>query len=178
MRTRFLRLICAGIWSFTASPLVAASSLEVPNEKPAEISELPFNKREVVDYFSEAFGQRPERIKGTDLLFSDRLNPDESVYIAVKGDNGGLAIVLLANGDYGVNYFREFFEAPFFRSYETEQLYDLLGMGAGVRSTNLGRFDVQINYTESDEWLMIALGFFPPGTINLERLQAADSQTP
>ena len=36
------------------------------------------------------------------------------VIITVSDLDTGLAIVLLATGDYGVNYMREFFEAPFF----------------------------------------------------------------
>ena len=41
------------------------------------------------------------------------LPPDEVAIITVSDLEARLGVVLLATGDYGVNYLREFFEAPF-----------------------------------------------------------------
>jgi hypothetical protein len=69
---------------------------------------------------------------------------------------------LLATGDYGLNYIREFFEAEFFLRRESEQLYTLLEGGAGIRSFALERFSVQISISEAGRWLVVALEFRPP----------------
>jgi len=81
--------------------------------------------------------------------------------ITVSDLEASLGVVLLATGDYGVNYIREFFEAPFFLRPESEQLYMLLDRGPGIRSVALERFNVQMRISEAGRWLVVALEFSP-----------------
>lgn len=91
-----------------------------------------------------------------------RDKPDE-VAIIIGSDLGvGLSVVLLATGGYGVNYIREFFEAPFFLSEETEQLYKLLDSGPGIRSVTLDRFNIQVSITAAESWIVVAIEFSSP----------------
>ena len=69
----------------------------------------------------------------------------------------------MSGGDWGVNYIREFFEAPFFFRSESEQLYALLDSGPGVRSATLSRFQVKIDVSEAREWIVIRSEFEPLG---------------
>jgi hypothetical protein len=122
---------------------------------------LPFSLGQVLNYFNEAFGKQPFRIDERTFVYSDRENPDEMVIITVSDLDTGLAIVLLATGDYGVNYMREFFEAPFFLPQETEQFYAFLDQGPGVRSITLERFKVQMSISHAGGWIVAALEFGP-----------------
>jgi hypothetical protein len=70
---------------------------------------------------------------------------DEAVTIAISATERKIAVTLIARGDFGVNYIREFFEAPFFLRSESEQLYALLDLNLSARAAALGRFDVKIN---------------------------------
>ena len=122
---------------------------------------LPFSLGQVLDHFNEAFGKQPFRIDERTFVYTDRENPDEMVIITVSDLDTGLAIVLLATGDYGVNYMREFFEAPFFLRQETEQFYAFLDRGPGVRSITLERFKVQMSISHAGNWIVAALEFGP-----------------
>ena len=75
---------------------------------------LPFSVEQVLDYFNEAFGKRPFKTDHKSFVYTDRENPDEVAIITVSDLESRLAVALFATGDYGVNYIREFFEAPFF----------------------------------------------------------------
>jgi hypothetical protein len=68
---------------------------------------LPFTVRQILDYFNEAFGKRPFKIDGKSFVYTDRDDPDEVVIITVSDLEASLGVVLLATGDYGVNYMRE-----------------------------------------------------------------------
>lgn len=122
---------------------------------------LPFSLGQVLGYFNEAFAKQPSRIDPRTFVYTDRENPDEMVIITVSDLDTGLAVVLLATGDYGVNYMREFFEAPFFLRQETEQFYAFLDRGPGVRSITLGRFTVQMSVSHAADWVIVALEFGP-----------------
>ena len=122
---------------------------------------LPFDGQ-VLNYFNEAFGKRPIKRDDKIFVYADRENPDEVVTIAVSDFGASLGVVLLATGDYGVNYIREFFEAPFFLLPESERLYMLLDKGTGIRSLALPRFNVQMRISEAGKWLVVALEFRPP----------------
>ena len=122
---------------------------------------LPFSLDQVLNHFNEAFGKRASRIDERTFGYTDRENPDEMVIITVSDLDTGLAIVLLATGDYGVNYMREFFEAPFFLREETEQFYKLLEQGPGVRSITLERFKVQMSISHVGSWIVAAMEFGP-----------------
>ena len=79
-----------------------------------------------------------------------RDNPGEVATITASDLGVGLSVLLLATGDYGVNYIREFFEAPFFLREETEQLCKLLDTGPGIRSVTLERFNIQMGITAAE----------------------------
>ena len=99
------------------------------DHSPLRLHTLPFSVGQVLDYFNEAFGKRPFKIDDKSFVYTDRGNPDEAATITVSDLEASLGVVLLATGDYGVNYIREFFEAPFFLRAESEQLYILLDGG-------------------------------------------------
>ena len=107
------------------------------DRSPLRLHNLPFSVGQVLDYFNEAFGKRPFKIDAKSFVYTVRGNPDEVAIITVSDLEASLGIVLLATGDYGVNYIREFFEAPFFLRAESEQLYMLLDGGPGIRRTLL-----------------------------------------
>ena len=131
------------------------------DHSPLRLHTLPFSVGQVLDYFNEAFGKRPFKIDDKSFVYMDRGNPDEVAIITVSDLEASLGIVLLATGDYGVNYLREFFEAPFLLRPESEQLYMLLDRGPGVRSVALERFNVQMRISEAGRWLVVAVEFSP-----------------
>jgi len=132
------------------------------DHSPLRLHTLPFSVGQVLDYFNEAFGKRPFKIDDKSFVYTDRGNPDEVAIITVSDLEASLGVVLLATGDYGVNYIREFFEAPFFLRAESEQLYILLDGGPGIRSVALERFNVQMRIiSEAGRWLVVALEFSP-----------------
>ena len=122
---------------------------------------LPFSLDQVLRHFNEAFGKQPFRIDERSFVYTDRENPDETVMVTVSDLPTGLAVVLLATGDYGVNYLREFFEAPFFLRAETEQFYAFLDRGPGIRAIALDRFEVQMSISHAGNWIVVALEFGP-----------------
>jgi hypothetical protein len=131
------------------------------DHSPLRLHTLPFSVGQVLDYFNEAFGKRPFKIDDKSFVYTDRGNPDEVATITVSDLEASLGVVLLATGDYGVNYIREFFEAPFFLRPEIEQLYMLLDRGPGIRSVALERFNVQMRISEAGRWIVVALEFSP-----------------
>ena len=149
---------------FPYDPAEGASSAETKasvDHSPLQLHTLPFSVGQVLDYFNEAFGKRPFKIDDKSFVYMDRGNPDEVAIITVSDLEARLGVVLLATGDYGVNYLREFFEAPFFKRPESEQLYMLLDGGPGIRSVALERFNVQMRISEAGRWLVVALEFSP-----------------
>jgi hypothetical protein len=122
---------------------------------------LPFSLGQVLNHFNEAFGKRPFIIDERTVVYTDRENPDEIVIITVADLATALRVVLLATGDYGVNYMREFFEALFFLRQETERFYSFLDRGPGIRSIALERFKVQMSISHAGSWIVIALEFAP-----------------
>ena len=131
------------------------------DRSPLRLNPLPFSIGQVLDHFTEAFGKRPSKIEANGFVYSDGQNPDEVAVITVSDLKVGVGVVLLATGDYGVNYIREFFEAPFFLARESEELYMLLDRGSGIRSVALERFDVQLSISDAGRWLVVALEFRP-----------------
>ena len=140
------------------SPAETRVSVE---QSPLRLQILPFSVGQVLEYFNEAFGKRPFKIDDKTFVYTDRENPDEESIITVSNLEASLGVVLLATGDYGVNYIREFFEAPFFLRAESEQLYMLLAGGPGIRSIALERFNVQMRIFERGRWIVVALEFHP-----------------
>jgi hypothetical protein len=125
---------------------------------------LPFSFDQVISYFDDAFERRAQRIESNFCVYIEGNGPDESVIMAICSREGKIVVTLIANGDWGVNYIREFFEAPFFLRSESEQLYALLDANPGARAATLGRFDVEIDVFETREWIVITAEFGPPGS--------------
>ena len=132
---------------------------------PFRLHNLPFSVGQVLDYFNEAFGIRPFKIDDQSFVYTDRENPDEVAMVTVSSFEASLEVVLLATGDYGVNYLREFFEAPFFLRPESEQLYMLLDRGPGIRSVALERFNVQMRISEAGKMARRRSGVQPVRTL-------------
>ena len=128
---------------------------------------LPFSLGQVLNYFNQAFGKQPFRVDERTFVYTDRANLDEIVTITVSDLDTGLAVVLLATGNYGVNYMREFFEAPFFLQKEIEQFYKFLEQGPGIRSITLQRFKVQMSISHTGSLIVAALEFSPPKSTDL-----------
>jgi hypothetical protein len=124
---------------------------------------LPFSFEQVLSYFDDAFGKPAYKVRDNTFVYIEGNASDEAVAVAVSATARKIAVTLIARGDFGVNYIREFFEAPFFLRSESEQLYALLDANPGARSAALGRFDAKIDVFETREWIIIAAEFGPPG---------------
>ena len=122
---------------------------------------LPFSLNQVLDHFNEAFGKHALRLDERTFVYVDRDNPDETVVLTVVARDPYLDVTLLTTGDYGLNYLREFFEAPFFLRSETEQFYAFLDRGLGTRSITLDRFTFRLSLLQTGDWLAVTLEFGP-----------------
>jgi hypothetical protein len=123
---------------------------------------LPFSLAQVLNYFDDAFGKAAYRGYGdTPVYHAADATLDESVTIAVSEMEQRISVTLITNSDWGVNYLREFFEAPFFFQSESEQLYALLNETTGTQSVELGRFDVDAGIFEEPGWLIVTMEFRP-----------------
>ena len=120
-------------------------------------------------YFDDAFGKPAHKVHDNAFVYIENDAQDEAVTIAVSAVEGKISVTLIARGDFGVNYIREFFEAPFFLRSESEQLYALLDDNPSARAAALGRFDVKIDVFETLESIMITAEFGPPGSYGLGR---------
>jgi hypothetical protein len=122
---------------------------------------LPFSFNQVLRYFDDAFGKPGYKVHDNTVVYTEDNASDEAVTIVVSAMERKIAVTLIARGDWGVNYIREFFEAPFFLRSESEQLYALLDANPSVRATALGRFDVKIDVFKTREWIVITTKFEP-----------------
>src|SRR5262249_1107449 len=120
---------------------------------------LPFSLNQVLRYFDDAFGKPAYKVRDNTVVYTEGNASDEAVTIAVSATERKIAVTLMARGDWGVNYIREFFEAPFFLRSESEQFYSLLDANPSVRATGLGRFDVKMDVFRTREWIVIAMEF-------------------
>jgi hypothetical protein len=132
----------------------------VPALAAPEPAALPFSLGQVVNYLQEALGKPPAQTHGRAYLFVAGDGRGESMMIAVSGTRRQLAVVLAATGDWGVSAF-EFFEAPFFRRSESEQMYQLLYANPPPRSAALERFRLKVGVFERPGWTIIRLDFSP-----------------
>jgi len=65
----------------------------------------------------------------------------------------GVELRLVAAGDRGVSFLREFFESSLFLPEEAEGFYRLLGAGRGVRGKRVGRLDCE--WTQGREGALV-----------------------
>jgi hypothetical protein len=124
---------------------------------------LPFSFNQVLSYFDDVFQKSGYRAQDHFYLIIEVGAPNELVTIAVYSTGQKIGVTLLSGGNSGVNYLREFFEAPFFLKAESEQLYGLLDAGQGVRSAALSRFQVKVDVSDTREWIIIKVEFEPLG---------------
>jgi hypothetical protein len=151
----------AGTKTSAASKEPQSTGVSVVDVRP-----LPFSFEEILSYFDDAFEKPAYRVQNNTSVYVEGNAPDDSVVIAISAAERKIAVTLLANGDWGVNYIREFFEAPFFLRSESEQLYALLYANPGGRSATLGRFDVEIDVFETRNWIVVTAEFRASATCN------------
>lgn len=170
MRKRNLLAVAAVGVGILIVPLWCAAT-RLPDLSPAPHSTrgwhlvsppLPFSLEQVRSYFNDALGKPAYKVSNGTFVYTDRNSSDESVTLVLSAKHKNIALTLFTRGDPGVNYLREFFEAPFFRRSESEQLYVLLEANHDTRVAELGRFEVKIDVFKTPEWLVIALEFSPP----------------
>ena len=131
---------------------------------PLSSQALPFSFGQVLSYFGDAFGKLAYKVHDNTFVYIEGNAQDEAVTIVVSATEQRIAVTLTARGDFGVNYIREFFEAPFFLRSESEQLYALLDANPSFGAAALGRFDVKIAVFKTRESIMIRAEFGPPGS--------------
>ena len=170
MRKRNLLAVAAVGVGILIVPLWCAAT-RLPDLSPAPHSTggwhlvpppLPFSLEQVRSYFNDALGKPAYKVSNGTFVSNDRNSSDESVTLVLSAKQQKIALTLFTRGDPGVNYLREFFEAPFFRRSESEQLYVLLEANHDTSVAELGRFEVKIDVFKTPEWLVIALEFSPP----------------
>jgi len=123
---------------------------------------LPFSFEQVLSYFDDAFGKLAYKVHGNTFVYIEGNAPDEAVTIAVSATERKIAVTVITGGDWGVNYIRKFFEAPFFLRSESEQLYALLDANPSAGAGALDRFYVKIDVFKTHEWIVIGMEFEPP----------------
>jgi hypothetical protein len=166
--------IAALFLGILAIPLGPAGTIDWRMPRPLRVSQvnrhtLPFSFEQVVSYFDDAF-EKPGHATHNNIREYIESNAfDEYAAIVVSGTGQKIRVALVTNGDWGVNYIREFFEAPFFLQSESEQLYTLLDANPSARWANLGRFDVQIQVFETRKRILITAEFGPPGSYQSPR---------
>jgi hypothetical protein len=115
---------------------------------------LPFSFEQVLSYFDDAFEKPAHKVHDNAFVYIENDAQDEAVTIAISATERKISVTLIARGDFGVNYIREFFEAPFFLGSESEQLYALLDVNPSAHAAALGRFDAKIDVFETLESIM------------------------
>jgi len=125
---------------------------------------LPFSFEQVLSYFENAFGKPAYNVHDKTFVYIEGNAPDEAVTVALSKTERKIAVTVIAGGDWGVNYIREFFEASFFLRAESERLYTLLDANPSAGAAALDRFDVKIDVFKTREWIVIGTEFEPPGS--------------
>jgi hypothetical protein len=150
-------------------PLGPAATIDWPMSRPLQASQvnrvtLPFSFAQVVNYFDVAF-EKPGHITRSYIReYVENNAVGEYTAIVVSSAGQKIRVALVTNGDWGVSYIREFFEAPFFLQSETEKLYTLLNAAnPSARYAKVGRFDVQIEVSETPRSIVITAEFGPAG---------------
>ena len=155
----------AGLVLLSFSAWAAASPNAARSTPSAQLAAqaLPFSFDEVVAYFHHVLGNPSFKVNDRLFVFVDSDNLDESLTIAISSVEQKISILLLTTGDFGLNYIREFFEAPFFREAETERFYAILAAGFGTRSTEFARFSTDTGIFEMQGWIILNMEFRPNG---------------
>jgi hypothetical protein len=162
-------LIGALLLCILAIPLGNTAAMNWQMPRPLLVSHvgrhtLPFSFEQVVSYFDNAFEKPGHTTRSNVREYIESNAFDEYTAIVVSGTEQKIRVTLVTNGDWGVNYIREFFEAPFFLPSESKGLYTLLDANPSARYTNLGRFDVQIKVLETRQRIVITTEFGASGS--------------
>jgi hypothetical protein len=169
MLVAIIGLLCSA--SSVGEVLISETPLA---ESPLRGRGLPFSFKEIAVYFATALETEPQELQGKCVVFtrSERNGLDgfhETVVVIVTSVQEDLSVTLLTNADYGMNYFREFIESPYFFPAESEQLYYLLHNSPSIRWEEMNRFRVQLNVMETADWEIVGLTFSPRSLFELER---------
>ena len=183
MRKRNLLGVAGVVFGLLLTPLWCSATKwsdfsktpHLSGRSPLSSHALPFSFEQVLSYFDDVFGKPAYKVHDNTFVYIEGNVPDESVTIAVSATERKIAVTLVANGDWGINYIREFFEAPFLLQSESEQLYGLLDANPGTHAATLGRFDVEIHVLETPQWIVIAAEFGPPGSYEFPLVRQGDT---
>ena len=167
-RLAFLSLSAAAIMSLGGNvhrKIVPALSLPTTNSAAANPNQiapqlLPFTFNDVVRYFQDALGYLPQQRFANQVVFHGSNTPDEFYTITVMQRGPDVLVNFNVVDDYGMQLVREFFEAPFFLRFESEQFYSLLS-GDITRTLHMGRFDVFFQYSSPGLEANISMIFSP-----------------
>ena len=161
--------IAALFLGFLVIPLGPAATIDWGMSRPLHVSQvnrlsLPFSFEQVVSYFDVALEKPGHTTHSNVREYVENNALGEYTAIVVSGAGQKIRVALVTNGDWGVNYIREFFEAPFFLRSEAEKLYTLLNTNPSARYANVGRFDVQIEVFITRKSIVITAEFGPAGS--------------
>src|SRR6201993_4033934 len=106
-------------------PLGSAATIGWRTPRELRVSQvnrqtLPFSFEQVVSYFDAAFQKPGHTVRSNIHEYVQNNALGEYAAIVVSGTDQKIRVALITNGDWGVNYVREFFEAPFFLPPESE----------------------------------------------------------
>jgi hypothetical protein len=122
---------------------------------------LPFGFDDVVRYFEDALGYHAQERFPNRVVFHGGSSRDEFYTITVTQRAPDLLVNFNVVDDYGMQIVREFFEAPFFLRFESEQFYSLLNGRAVTRALHMSRFDLLFQYSSPGFEANIDMTFSP-----------------
>ncbi|MGZ4982879.1 MAG: hypothetical protein ACXWAX_08715 [Chthoniobacterales bacterium] len=108
---------------------------------------LPFSFENVVRYFEDTLATSPQERLMNQVIFRGGTRDENFYTITITRRGPELLVAFNVIDDYGMNLVREFFEAPFFQSRESQEFYALLSSQNGTRSVSLPRFNLLFDYS-------------------------------
>ena len=147
---------------FLTPTSISLGNLERSSDRTATPVTLPFSLEDVTNYFVDAMGGAPNERHANYAVFEGGTINEGLFNITIVQRGPEILVRFRVIDDYGMNFIREFFEAPFFQRHESEQFYVLLYMGEGIHCTNLPRFDVVFEHDAQPEETIVTLFFSPP----------------
>ena len=153
--------LVAGLHFWTPSR-IGLATLENSIERAPTPVALPFSLEDATNYFVDAMGGPPNERHANYAMFEGGRTGDGLFNITMVQRGPEILVRFQVIDDYGMNFIRELFEAPFFLRHESEQLYVLLYMGEGIHCATLPRFDVVFEHDARPEQTVVTLFFSPP----------------
>lgn len=139
-------LIFAGLTIRDKVPFFGAQTIGLSRTTDVSPQFLPFAYNDIVRYFEDALGFRAQEHFANQVVFHGGTTPDDFYTITVTRRGTDLLVNFSVVDDYGMNMVREFFEAPFFQRYESEQFYSMLNGRDVTRMLHMPRFNVLFEY--------------------------------